>query len=178
MVGRLATVFGVALSVGAAYLATHFNNIMDLLQLVFAFVNAPVFATFLLGHVLEARPPATAPSPGLVAGTAAAAAHHGLTLPEGAVVGVKGGWLGAVVHAYPSEMAQNFWTAIFAWSACFLVTIVVSLITRAPDKAALEGLVYQLTPKVSEAHLPWWRRPVTWGIAVLAVVLALNLIFR
>ena len=26
-----------------------FNNIMDMLQLVFAFVNAPLFATFLLG---------------------------------------------------------------------------------------------------------------------------------
>src|SRR5690349_22684822 len=31
------------------YLASAFNNIMDLLQLVFGFVNAPLFATFLLG---------------------------------------------------------------------------------------------------------------------------------
>src|SRR6266699_7124024 len=47
--GRMSTVFGIALSVGTAYLATRFNNIMDFLQLVFAFVNAPLFATFLLG---------------------------------------------------------------------------------------------------------------------------------
>ena len=47
--GRFATVFGIAASMGAAYLAAKFNNIMDLLQLVFAFVNAPLFATFLLG---------------------------------------------------------------------------------------------------------------------------------
>ena len=52
--GRMATVFGIALSIGAAYTATRFNNIMDMLQLVFAFVNAPLFATFLAGHVLEA----------------------------------------------------------------------------------------------------------------------------
>src|SRR6266849_1000022 len=49
MMGRLATVFGIALSVVAAYAATRFNSIMDMLQLVFAFVNAPLFATFLLG---------------------------------------------------------------------------------------------------------------------------------
>jgi SSS family solute:Na+ symporter len=176
-VAKLATFFGVALSVGAAYLTTHFNNIMDLLQLVFAFINAPVFATFLLG-MFWTRTTGHGAFTGLVAGTAAAAAHHGLTLPDGAVAGVKGGWLGATLHVYPSEMAQNFYTAIFAFSACFLVTVAVSLMTRAPDKAGLEGLVYQLTPKVSEAHLPWWRRPVTWGIAVLAAVLALNLVFR
>jgi SSS family transporter len=43
-VARITTVAGVALSVGTAYLATHFNNIMDFLQLVFGFVNAPLFA--------------------------------------------------------------------------------------------------------------------------------------
>src|SRR5207237_9896089 len=48
-VGRATTILGVALSIGTAYLATHFNNIMDFLQLVFSFVNAPLFATFLLG---------------------------------------------------------------------------------------------------------------------------------
>lgn len=176
MVGRFATFFGIALSVGAAYLATRFNNIMDLLQLVFAFINAPVFATFLLG-MFWTRTTGHGAFTGLVAGTAAAAAHHGLTLPAAAVAGVKGGWLGAVLHSYPSEMAQNFYTAIVAWSVCFGVTILVSLVTRAPDKAGLEGLVYSMTPKISEAHLPWWRRPVTWGIAVLAAVLALNLIF-
>ena len=57
---------------------------------------------------------------GLLSGTAAAALTHGLTVAEG-----KGGWL-APLHAFPSTMAQNFWIAIFAWSTCFLVTIVVS----------------------------------------------------
>jgi solute:Na+ symporter, SSS family len=49
LVGQLATFFGVALSVAVAYFVAAFNNIMDVLQLVFAFVNAPLFATFLLG---------------------------------------------------------------------------------------------------------------------------------
>jgi hypothetical protein len=42
-------------------------------------------------------------------------------------------------------MAQNFWIAIFAWSTCFLVTIVVSLATTPQAESKLRGLVYGLT---------------------------------
>src|SRR5689334_17615083 len=107
--GRMATIFGIGASVFAAYVATQFNNIMDILQLVFAFVNAPLFATFLLGMFWK-RATGHGAFMGLVSGTLAAALHHGLTLPIGSGIGVKGGWLG-MLHTYPSEMAQNFWTA-------------------------------------------------------------------
>src|SRR6059036_2811928 len=120
--GRAATVFGIILSIAAAYVAASFNNIMDLLQLVFAFVNAPLFATFALG-MFWPRATGHGAFTGLLAGTLAAAAHHGLSLPAGAHVGVKGGYLG-VVTTYPSELAQTFWTAIVAWLTCFGVTIV------------------------------------------------------
>jgi SSS family solute:Na+ symporter len=173
--GRAATVFGIAFSIGAAYMANRFNNIMDMLQLVFAFVNAPLFATFLLGMFWK-RTTGHAAFTGLLAGTAAAAIHHGLTLPAGAVVGIKGGWL-AVTRIYPSEMAQNFWTAIYAWSTCFVVTIIVSLVTRAPDESKLVGLVYSLTPKPEEEPLAWYARPVTLAIMVLAGTVLLNIIF-
>ena len=73
----MTTVAGVALSIATAYLATHFNNIMDLLQLVFGFVNAPLFATFLLGMFWK-RATGHGAFAGLLAGTAAAAATHGL----------------------------------------------------------------------------------------------------
>src|ERR1700751_1425545 len=114
--GRAATVCGIVFSSAAAYMSNRFNNIMDMLQLVFAFVNAPLFATFLLGMFWK-RTTGHAAFTGLLAGTAAAAIRHGLTLPAGAVSGIKGGWI-AVTHTYPSEMAQNFWTAIYAWSTC------------------------------------------------------------
>jgi SSS family solute:Na+ symporter len=173
--GRVATVFGIALSVAAAYTASRFNNIMDFLQLVFAFVNAPLFATFLLGMFWK-RTTGHGAFFGLLSGTAAAAVHHGLTLPVGASVGIKGGWLGAV-HTYPSEMAQNFWTAIWAWSACFVVTIVISLCTRAREDKDLVGLVYSLTEKPSEEHLAWYMRPAVLGAIVIGIALTLNLIF-
>src|SRR5437667_4216758 len=75
VMGRLATIFGVALSVAAAYAAAHFNNIMDMLQLVFAFVNAPLFATFLLGMFWK-RATGHGAFVGLLAGTASAAGDH------------------------------------------------------------------------------------------------------
>jgi solute:Na+ symporter, SSS family len=173
--GRMSTVFGIAVSVAAAYVATRFNNIMDMLQLVFAFVNAPLFATFLLGMFWK-RATGHGAFLGLLSGIIAAALHHGLTLPAGGLVGVKGGWFGAT-HIYPSEMAQNFWTAIFAWTSCFVVTIVVSLVTRRRDEKELVGLVYSLTERPKEAHLPWYHRPAILGVIVLLLTLVLNIIF-
>ena len=177
-VGRMATVFGILASVGTAYLATQFNNIMDFLQLVFAFVNAPLFATFLLGMFWK-RATGHGAFLGLVLGTLAAAVHHGLTLPAGAPVGIKGGWLAAPpMHAYSSEMAQNFWTAIWAFCVCFAATVAISLVTRrTKTDEDLRGLVYALTPRPKEEHLPWWKTPEGMGALVMAMAIALNIIF-
>ncbi len=175
--GHAATVFGILLSVAAAYAATRFNNILDMLQLVFAFVNAPLFATFLLGMFWR-RTTGHGAFFGLLTGTAAAAIHHGLVLPQGAVVGLKGGFLGAVLHTYPSEMAQNFWTAIFAWSACFVTTIAISLVTtRHKSDDDLKGLVYALTPRLTDHEMVWYKRPATLAVVVLGLTLVLNVIF-
>ncbi|HWW83124.1 MAG TPA: sodium:solute symporter family protein [Vicinamibacterales bacterium] len=182
-VGRLATVFGVAASILTAYVAAQFNNIMDVLQLVFAFVNAPLLATFLLGMFWK-RATGHGAFAGLVAGTASAAIHHGLTLPAGAVAGVKGGWLIAIAgplagaaHVYPSEMAQNFWTAIDAWTVCLVVTIAVSLATAPRADDDLRGLVYSLTERPRDEGLPWFARPAVLGMLVLAGTLVLNVVF-
>ncbi|MGZ3497242.1 MAG: sodium:solute symporter family protein [Vulcanimicrobiaceae bacterium] len=174
--GRAATIFGIALSVAAAYFAAQFNNIMDVLQLVFAFVNAPLFATFLLGMFWK-RTTGHGAFWGLLSGTVAAAIHHGLTLPAGDLPGVKGGWI-HVVHAYPSEMAQNFYTAIFAWATCFVVTIVISLLTEPRDERELTGLVYSLTKRQPQEGVPWWQRPAILGTIIIAAAVVLNVVFR
>jgi len=174
--GHVATVVGIMLSVAAAYATTRFNNIMDMLQLVFAFVNAPLFATFLLGMFWR-RTTGHGAFFGLLTGTLAAALHHGLVLPRGALAGIKGGFFG-VLHTYPSEMAQNFWTAIYAWTACFVATIVISLVTtRQKTDDELKGLVYSLTPRQPDAQLAWYKRPATLGVLVLGLTLTLNAIF-
>jgi SSS family solute:Na+ symporter len=170
MVGRLTTIAGVALSIACAYVAQQYNSINDLLQLVFSFVNAPLFGTFLLGMFWK-RATGHGAFSGLLAGTFAAWMTHSLTLAEG-----KGGWLG-VLHTFPSSMAQNFWIAIFAWSACFLVTIVVSLMTEPRPEKELEGLVYGLTRLAHDEGQPWYKRPAPVAIAVGVLLLILNLWF-
>jgi SSS family solute:Na+ symporter len=174
--GRWATVGGILLSIATAYVAVGFNNIMDTLQLVFSFVNAPLFATFLLGMFWK-RTTGHAAFTGLVSGTVAAIIHHGLTLPTDAHPGIHGGWI-AVIHQYPSDMAQNFWTAIWAFSVNFIVTVVISLMTKPKPETELRGLVYSLTPKPAEHHIEWYARPKVIAVALVALLIALNLIFR
>jgi len=175
--GRCATVFGILLSIAAAALAKQFNNIMDMLQLVFGFVNAPLFATFLLGMFWK-RSTGHGAFWGLIGGTSLAAIFNGLALSEGATPGIKGGWI-AQKFLFHSEMGQNFWMAIVAWTGCFLLTVVISLVTRrTKTDEELTGLVYSLTPKPKSENEPWFMRPVTLGMIILAATLILNLIFR
>jgi SSS family solute:Na+ symporter len=174
-VGRMTTVVGIALSIVTAYVAGAFNNIMDLLQLVFAFVNAPLFGTFALGMFWK-RSTGHGAFLGLLSGSAAAAVHHGLTLPAGATAGIKGGYFG-VLHTYPSELAQTFWTAIVAFTTCVVVTAAVSAITRPRPDDELKGLVYSLTQRPSDQALPLMRRPWTLAVIVLAVTTLLNFVF-
>jgi SSS family solute:Na+ symporter len=170
-VARVSTVVGVLLSIGAAYLATQFNNIMDFLQLVFGFVNAPLFATFLLGMFWK-RATGHGAFCGLVAGTVAAAMTHGLTIAEG-----KGAWMGAQLYEFSSSMAQNFWLAMLAWTACFVVTIVVSLATQPRPETELRGLVFGLTEMPREEGVAWHRRPAVIAIAAAVACILLNFLF-
>lgn len=174
--GRWATVGGILLSMATAYAVMGFNNIMDTLQLVFSFVNAPLFATFLLGMFWK-RTTGHGAFTGLVSGTVAAILHHGLTLSAGAHPGIHGGWI-AVVHMYPSQMAQNFWTAIWAFSVNFVVTVIVTMMTRPRPESELVGLVYSLTPKPVEHHMAWYARPKVIAVGLIAMLITLNLIFK
>jgi len=110
-------------------------------------------------------------------GTLGAALFHGLALAEGASPGIKGGWIGKVIP-FHSEMGQNFWMAIIAWTSCFLLTIVISLLTRKnKTDEQLAGLVYSLTPRPKTESEPWYKRPVLVGAFVLLGTLLLNLVF-
>jgi solute:Na+ symporter, SSS family len=174
--GRFATIAGIILSIGCAYLARQFNNIMDMLQLVFSFVNAPLFATFLLGMFWK-RATGHGAFWGLLGGTAGAALFHGLAFTKGNPIGIKGGWI-AQQFAFNSDMGQNFSLAIVAWTSCFVLTILISLFTtRLKTDQELTGLVYSLTPKPKTENEPWYMQPVTVGIIVLVITIILNIIF-
>ncbi|MFC2089796.1 sodium:solute symporter family protein [Bacteroidota bacterium] len=172
-VGQITTIVGVLVSILTAYVAAMFNNVMDFLQLIFAFINAPLFAAFLAGMFTK-RATGHGAFYGLLTGTLSAAVVHGLTQPIGATSLIKGGWFGTVVKTFPSEMAQNFNIAIIAFSVAFLVTLVISLLTkRTKTDEELKGLVYQLTPKTIDDSKHWYQRPgfLAWVVGIIAIVL-------
>ncbi|HXH29207.1 MAG TPA: sodium:solute symporter family protein [Bacteriovoracaceae bacterium] len=171
-VGKITTVVGIILSIATAYVAREFNNIMDFLQLIFGFVNAPLFATFMLGMFWK-RSTGHGAFWGLVGGTTFAAITHGLTLAEG-----KGAWLTSEpMHTFATTMGQAFFIAIMAWVSCFVITIVVSLMTPKRPEKELVGLVYSLTERPKKEAVPWYERPVYLSVAVLFMTTILNYIF-
>jgi len=169
-VGKLVTLFGILFSIGTAYIAASFNNINDFLQLVFSFVNGPLFATFLLGMFWK-RTTGHGAFWGLVAGTLAAAITHGLTIAEG-----KGGWI-TPIYSISSGMGQAFIVASFSWIANFFTTIAVSLVTKPKPDEELKGLVYSLTEKVYGTEKRWYLKPAPLGIILLVITILLNIIF-
>ena len=174
--GRCITVVGILLSIVCAYLVSHWSNAMDIIQLVFGFVNAPLFATFLFGMFWK-RTTSTGAFLGLLGGTGTSALFHALTSAVGNAPGIKGGYLG-VLQVFPSDMAQNFWLASFAFIVCFVLTLVISLATsRTKSDEQLKGLVYSLTPKIVEHNVPVWQRPAVVGTALLIACVILNFIF-
>ncbi len=161
-VGKYATVFGILASVGTAYIVRSFPNLMDYMQLIFSFFNAPLFATFLLG-MFWAGATAAGGFFGLLAGIVGAAVHYGM---------IKAG----ILH-YASDMAGNFYQAWWAWVTAFVVTIGVSLVTKKRDPAELKGLVYSLTPRTRGAARVL-ARPEVWGSLAIVGTLVLNFLFR
>ncbi|MGC4038195.1 MAG: sodium:solute symporter family protein [Chitinophagaceae bacterium] len=170
IVGKFITVAGILFSVMTAYIAKGFNNINDFLQLVFSFVNGPLFATFLLGMFWK-RTTGHGAFWGLLAGTIAAALTHGLTVAEG-----KGGWI-TELYTIKSGMGQAFIVAGVSWIANFVTTILVSLATKPKPDEELKGLVYSLTEKPKYTERKWYMRVVPLAIVLLAITILLNIIF-
>jgi solute:Na+ symporter, SSS family len=170
LVGKFITVAGILFSIATAYVAASFNNINDFLQLVFSFVNGPLFATFLLGMFWK-RTTGDGAFWGLLAGTIAAAITHGLTVAEG-----KGGWI-YDLYNIRSGMGQAFIVASVSWIVNFFTTIAVSLVTKPRHEAELKGLVYSLTVKPTYHQDKWYLRVVPIGIILVVITIILNIIF-
>ena len=174
--GRSVTVVGILLSIACAYFASNYSNAMDVVQLVFGFVNAPLFATFVLGMFWK-RTTSHGAFFGLLFGTGTSALFHALTLASGNAPGIKGGYL-QVLATFPSEMAQNFWLATFAFLACFLITFGISVATkRTKSDEELKGLVYSLTPRIADHEKHPLARPAVLGSILLGMCVILNIIF-
>jgi SSS family solute:Na+ symporter len=168
--GRVATIVGILISVGTAYWAKSFPSIMDYMQAIFSWVNAPLFATMLLGMFLWWITPAGA-FWGLLAGMASS-----ITL----FLAVKFEWISksmVTMSDVASEMSANFWRAWWAWLICAVVTLVVSLFTKRKSKDRLIGLVKGLTKEKFGADVVWYKKPEFFAVISLIVFVALNIYF-
>jgi SSS family solute:Na+ symporter len=163
--GRIATVVGVLISIATAFIAKGYENIMNYVQLLFSYFNAPLFATFIIGMFWKRATP-WGGFAGLVAGTFGAFMTHQL-YSRGTI-------------DFASDLAADFWGAIVAFSADVIVTVVVSLATKPRPVEELDGLVWGMAaeePEPTKAERVWWRQPrVLAGIA-LAMVVVLNIVF-
>ena len=171
--GRWATVAATAIAIFTAVLASSFSNIMDYLQTLFGFFNAPLFATFILGMFWK-RMTATAGWMGLVSGTLAAVLVG--ILADGTLGGLSVGVLPL------SGQGASFVAAGAAFFVDIIVSVLVSLVTAPKPEGSLKGLVYSETPREDlvdpeDAGRPWWQRPVPLAGVALVMVTILNVIF-
>jgi SSS family solute:Na+ symporter len=168
--GRAATIAGVIISLITAYWAKSFPSIMDYMQAIFSWVNAPLFATMLLGMFVVWITPN--------------GAFWGLVLGMGSSIimylGVKFQWISLsliTMSEVSSDMAANFWRAWWAWLICFFATIIISLFTKKKSKEELVGLVKGLTPETIDKDLKLIQKPEFWAIISLIVLLILNIYY-
>ncbi|MCP4726786.1 MAG: sodium:solute symporter family protein [bacterium] len=168
--GRAATIAGVILSIITAYWAKSFPSIMDYMQAIFSWVNAPLFATMLLGMFVVWITPNGA-FWGLVTG---------MGTSFGLFLAVKYEWMdGALLTLsdQASDMAANFWRAWWAWVICFVVTIVISLFTKKKPKEELVGLVKGLTQEKIDKDIEYYRKPEFWAVISIVICVILNIYF-
>jgi solute:Na+ symporter, SSS family len=163
--GRIVTCAGVLVAIGTAFIASGYQNIMDYIQLLFSFFNAPLFATFIIALFWKRATPWAGVS-GLAAGTlGAAAAHYAHTW----------GWIDL-----GTDQAAAFWGAAVAFISDAVVTVGVSLVTQPKPVEQLHGLVWSETPKEMRspkregAEAAWFRSPAILGGAVLVSCVVLN----
>ncbi|HEY8584905.1 MAG TPA: sodium:solute symporter family protein [Capillimicrobium sp.] len=166
-VGRIATIGGLAISVATAFIAKGYSNIMNYVQLLFSYFNAPLFATFIIAMFWKRTTP-WAGFWGLVAGFLGAFWTHQLYAWGTIDLG--------------SELSASFWQAIVAFIADAVVTVGVSLVTKPKPEEELQGLVWGLKREVEEddsvaGDQAWFRSPWVLGIGALVLVAILNVIF-
>ena len=177
-VGRVVTVVGILIGIGTAFIASGYSNIMNYIQLLFSFFNAPLFATFILAMFWKRTTP-WAGIAGLAAGTIGAAVMH--------LVGYHIGYFYPhhvydPTHATINAQMVNFYGAIAAFVADLVVTVLVSLATKPKPVSELGGLVWGVpdpnAPDPASVPKPvWWKSPKLLGGGALGIVVVLSIIF-
>jgi solute:Na+ symporter, SSS family len=174
--GRIATVVGIALSVGTAFIASGYSNIQNYIQLLFGFFNSPLFAVFIIG-LLWKRTSAWGAFWGMLAGTASAAAFH---LGAYNIAYFYPGGVYDPTHATIRAQMANFYGAMVAFGATAVVTVLVTLVTKPRPISELAGLVWGTkdpnAPDDPPTHKHWWSAPAFLGAVIIAVAVVFSIL--
>jgi solute:Na+ symporter, SSS family len=165
--GRWCTIIGLVISIGAAYVAMGFASIMDYVQALFGFFIAPLFGTVLLGMMWKRATP-LAGFWGLLCGTLTSLSIFLAIRFDKSLIGVF------ALSPHAKGLAQDSFQSLWACVVCVIVTVVVSLVTTPKPDAELHGLVYSLTEIPREERVSWIRRPLTWAMVALAILVVLQ----
>ncbi len=168
--GRWTTVLGVLISVGTAYLVMHAASIMDYVQALFSFFIAPLYGTVVLG-MLWKRATGAGGFWGLLCGTLSSISMWAWVYHDPSALRY------VALSPNAKVMAQDMYQALWSFLVCVTVTVVVSLATQPKSDAELAGLVYGLTEVPSVEGVPFYKKPLFWAAVVIAVFIALNIIF-
>jgi SSS family solute:Na+ symporter len=169
-VGRWATILGVIVSIGTAYLVMSMAGIMDYVQALFSFFISPLLGVVLIGMLW---PRATK-----------AGGFWGLLL--GTLTSIS---LWAWVKADPSalryvalspdakDMAENMYRALWSVIVSMGVNVIVSLFTTPKTLAELNGVVYGATKIPDEGPVPFYKNEWFWTVIAIIVFVALQVYF-
>jgi SSS family solute:Na+ symporter len=170
MVGRLSILFGVAVSIGAAYLVMHAHGIMDYVQALFSIFIAPLLATILFG-MFSKRATKLAGFLGLLTG---------IVFSAGLFLWVKlipAALANVALSPDAKPMAENVFRALWAFLFTSIVVVVVSLLTKPRPVAELDGLVYGATVLPKEEPVPFYKNVWMWAIVAVILFVGLNILF-
>jgi SSS family solute:Na+ symporter len=167
-VGRIATVGGLVISIATAFIAKEYSNVMNYVQLLFSYFNAPLFATFIIAMFWRRATP--------LAG--------GLSM----IAGFLGAFVSHYLHSkhtinLGSDIASTWWQAVIAFVADAIVLVGVSLVSKPKPESELRGLVWGLKREEQEesdsvaGDEAWFRRPAVLGAGAIGLVVILNLLF-
>ena len=170
LMGRWCTIIGLLISIGAAYIVTHFGSLMDYVQALFSFFIAPLFGTVLLGMIWK-RTTKAGGFWGLLAGSVSSIVMFTIVEIDPSKVSL------IAFYAQAKPLAQDMWRGLWSFLICAAVTVLVSLATEPKPDSELTGLVYGATELPDEGHLPLVKRPIFWAGVALVLFLILQYIF-
>jgi SSS family solute:Na+ symporter len=169
-IGRWATILGVVVSIGTAYLVMSAAGIMDYVQALFSFFISPLLGVVLVGMFW---PRATKEGGfwGLLIGTVTSIALWAWVKVDPSALRY------VALSPDARDMAENMYRALWSVIVSMGVNVTVSLFTTPRPLSELAGVVYGATKLPEEEPVPFFKNEWFWLVIAIIVFVTLNVYF-